>query len=69
MRWNKEGKPAGQPSFCCSNGQYIRSPAQNWLGIKHETIYIEGEEPMKVEDFLRQVQVRWDQYWEKFWLG
>lgn len=69
MKWNKQGKPDGQPSFCCRNGQYLKSPAPNWLGIKHQTIYLKGESPIKVDDFLEQMRARWNHYWEGFWLG
>lgn len=69
MEWNKEGKPDGELSFCCNNGRYIKSPAPNWLGIKHHYLYLEGEEPIKFEDFLEQVKARWNQYWDEYWLG
>lgn len=69
IKWNKEGKPEKQPSFCCSNGQYIKSPAPGWLGIKNQCIYLEGQAPIRWEDFLLQVRMRWNEYWNEFWLG
>jgi hypothetical protein len=54
--------------FCDKGHNYIRLPVEGWRGIKDGMLRLDGEEPVKFDDFLSRLQKdvckdAWDRYW------
>ncbi|KAL7815852.1 hypothetical protein V8C26DRAFT_107768 [Trichoderma gracile] len=54
--------------FCDRRHSYIKLPVEGWQGIKDGVMRLEGEEPVKFDDFLKRLQNEvcrdaWDRYW------
>ncbi|EHK50856.1 hypothetical protein TRIATDRAFT_279746 [Trichoderma atroviride IMI 206040] len=56
--------------FCDKGHNYIRLPVEGWRGIKDGMLRLDGEEPVKFDDFLNRLQkdVVKDA-WDRFWAG
>jgi hypothetical protein len=41
-----------------------------WKGIKNGEMHIEGQEPVKFDDFLKELEeIKWPKAWREFWVG
>ncbi|KAL6864636.1 hypothetical protein J3F83DRAFT_742527 [Trichoderma novae-zelandiae] len=54
--------------FCDKRHNYIMLPVEGWQGIKDGVMRLEGEEPVKFDDFMKHLQNEvcrdaWDRYW------
>ncbi|KAL7802262.1 hypothetical protein V8C44DRAFT_345495 [Trichoderma aethiopicum] len=63
----KVGSPAVM-HFCDKRHKYIKLPVEGWQGIKDGVMRLEGEEPVKFDDFMKRLQSEvcrdaWDRYW------
>lgn len=56
--------------FCGTEHNYIKLPVEGWQGIKDGMLRLDGEEPVKFDDFLSHLQkdVVKDA-WDRFWAG
>ncbi|PNP46550.1 hypothetical protein TGAMA5MH_02008 [Trichoderma gamsii] len=56
--------------FCDKGHNYIKLPVEGWRGIKDGMLRLDGEEPVKFDDFLSHLQkdVVKDA-WDRFWVG
>jgi hypothetical protein len=67
----------GEPStywrpYCGQNHRYAKGPIKGWKGVKGGVMRIEGEngeiEELKAQDWLKELDVRWNKAWENFWM-
>ncbi|RFU74716.1 hypothetical protein TARUN_7528 [Trichoderma arundinaceum] len=56
--------------FCDKGHNYIQVPVEGWRGIKDGTLRLDGEEPIKFDDFLKRLQNEiCKDAWDRFWTG
>lgn len=56
--------------FCDKGHNYIRLPVEGWRGIKDGMLRLDGEEPVKFDDFLNRLQKEVvKDAWDRFWAG
>lgn len=56
--------------FCDKDHNYIRLPVEGWRGIKDGMLRLDGEEPVKFDDFLSHLQKDvCKDAWDRFWAG
>lgn len=56
--------------FCDKGHNYIRLPVEGWRGIKDGMLRLDGEEPVKFDNFLNHLQKNiCKDAWDRFWAG
>ncbi|KAL6901086.1 hypothetical protein GGI43DRAFT_367968 [Trichoderma evansii] len=56
--------------FCDKGHNYIRLPIEGWRGIKDGMMRVDGDEPVKFDDFLNHLQKDvCKDAWDRFWAG
>ncbi|KAL7943602.1 hypothetical protein V8C42DRAFT_327965 [Trichoderma barbatum] len=56
--------------FCDKRHNYIKLPVEGWRGIKDGIMRVDGEEPVKFESFLSNLQNEiCKNAWDRFWAG
>ncbi|RGP64446.1 vegetative incompatibility het-e-1 [Fusarium longipes] len=57
-------------TYCGASHEFVRAPVKGWMGIKDGKIVIQGEEPVKFQDWLGLLEKsKWPKAWEEFWKG
>ncbi|KAH7246754.1 hypothetical protein BKA59DRAFT_439422 [Fusarium tricinctum] len=55
-------------AYCGAGHEFIRGPAEGWMGIKNGKIEIKDKEPEKFEEWLGHLErEKWPKAWEEFW--
>ncbi|KAK1766356.1 hypothetical protein QBC33DRAFT_612002 [Phialemonium atrogriseum] len=55
-------------TYCGPNHRYAKGPLEGWRGIKDGVMRIDGEEPIRFTDWLKDLkEKKWEAAWETFW--
>jgi hypothetical protein len=66
------GSPEGEKwrAYCGAGHEFIRGPAEGWMGVKDGNIEMKDKEPEKFQDWLERLEKeKWPEAWEEFWKG
>lgn len=57
-------------AYCGSGHEFIRGPAEGWMGIKNGKIEMKDREPEKFQEWLGFLErEKWPKAWKEFWKG
>lgn len=66
--YNSGTKSEVGSTYCGPNHRYAKGPLEGWRGIKDGVMRIDGEEPIKFTDWLKDLkEKKWEAAWETFW--
>ncbi|KAF9639816.1 putative glyoxalase bleomycin resistance protein dioxygenase protein [Lasiodiplodia theobromae] len=64
--WNKGEPVTDWQTYCGKDHHYVKSPPDDWKGIKDGVIEIGGEK-IEFSQWIKDVQHRWKAAWDDFW--
>ncbi|SCO88932.1 uncharacterized protein FRV6_13060 [Fusarium oxysporum] len=57
-------------AYCGAGHEFIRGPAEGWLGIKDGKVELKDKEPEKFQEWLARLErEKWPKAWNEYWKG